>query len=69
MQARKFDPAAAYLKRWLPELAALPPQLLHEPWRDPEALTARGYPSPMVDLPASRLSALSAWQALQGNNT
>jgi len=63
-QAAKFDPDAAYLKRWLPELAALPAKLLHEPWRDPAALAARGYPAPMVDLGATREAALDAWQAL-----
>ena len=64
-QAAKFDPEAIYLKRWLPELTDLPAKLLLEPWRDPERLAARGYPPPMVDMPASRLSALSAWQALR----
>ena len=63
-QAAKFDPEAVYLKRWLPELADIPAKLLLEPWRDPEALAARGYPSPMVDVPASRAAALSAWQEL-----
>ncbi|OOG41774.1 deoxyribodipyrimidine photolyase [Rhodanobacter sp. C06] len=63
-QAAKFDPDASYLKRWLPELATLPPKLLHEPWRDPAALAACGYPAPMVDLGATREAALGAWQAL-----
>ena len=63
-QAAKFDPDASYLKRWLPELATLPPKLLHEPWRDPAALTACGYPASMVDVGATREAALGAWQAL-----
>ena len=63
-QAARFDPQAVYLKRWLPELADLPARLLHEPWRDPAALAARGYPAPMVDLAASRESALATWQKL-----
>jgi deoxyribodipyrimidine photo-lyase len=63
-QAARFDPDAAYLKRWLPELAGLAPKLLHEPWRDRAALTACGYPEPMVDLTASRERALAAYQAL-----
>ncbi|TAN00660.1 MAG: deoxyribodipyrimidine photo-lyase [Rhodanobacteraceae bacterium] len=65
-QARKFDPDAAYLKRWLPELAGVPAQLLHEPWRDPARLAACGYPAPMVDVAASRTAALNAWQQLAG---
>jgi deoxyribodipyrimidine photo-lyase len=63
-QAARFDPDAAYLKRWLPELADLPARLLHEPWREPAALAARGYPEPMIDLKASRERALEAYQAL-----
>ncbi|MHB8814814.1 MAG: FAD-binding domain-containing protein, partial [Steroidobacteraceae bacterium] len=64
MQAARFDPEAVYLKRWLPELAALPARLLHEPWRDPGALTRCGYPEPMIDLKASRQKALECFQAL-----
>ncbi|WP_028839687.1 cryptochrome/photolyase family protein [Thermomonas fusca] len=64
LQAARFDPEAAYLKRWLPELAALPAKVLHEPWRHPSALAACGYPAPMIDLAASRDAALAAWSAL-----
>lgn len=64
MQAAKFDPEAAYLKRWLPGLAALSARLLHEPWRDPAAFAACGYPAPMVDVGATRAAALDAWHAL-----
>ena len=63
-QAARFDPQATYLKRWLPELADLPARLLHEPWRDPSALAARGYPPPLVDLAASREEALAAWRRI-----
>lgn len=42
LQAAKFDPDAAYLKRWLPELAPLPVKVLHEAWRHPSMLAARG---------------------------
>jgi deoxyribodipyrimidine photo-lyase len=61
-QASKFDPQAKYLKRWLPELAELPVKLLHEPWRDQKALSACGYPLPMVDVGASRKLALAAYK-------
>lgn len=63
-QAARFDPEAAYLKRWLPELAALPSRLLHQPWRDPSVLTRCGYPEPMVDVAASRQLALEAFKEL-----
>ncbi|WP_345779463.1 FAD-binding domain-containing protein [Thermomonas sp. S9] len=64
LQSAKFDPDAAYLKRWLPELAALPARTLHEAWKNPSALAACGYPAPMVDLAASRQAALAAWESL-----
>jgi deoxyribodipyrimidine photo-lyase len=61
-QSKKFDPDGVYLKRWLPELADFPRDLLHEPWKDPERLRRSGYPSPIVDLAASREEALAAYQ-------
>lgn len=63
-QAARFDPDAAYVKRWLPELAALPSRLLLQPWRDPSVLTRCGYPEPMVDVAASRQLALEAFKDL-----
>jgi len=63
-QSARFDPEALYLKRWLPELAGLPVRVLHEPWREPAALAACGYPEPMVDLKASRELALESYNAL-----
>lgn len=63
-QAKKFDPEGTYLRRWLPELAKAPVELLHEPWKDPGLLQRSGYPAPMVDLAASRNAALASWQRL-----
>lgn len=62
-QAKRFDPKGEYLKRWLPELAHLPLDLLLEPWRDPARLTHGGYPSPITDLAKSRKDALAANRA------
>jgi deoxyribodipyrimidine photo-lyase len=65
-QAQKFDPKAVYLRRWLPELSSASDALLHEPWKDEALLKRSGYPRPMIDLSASRQSALSAYQASRG---
>lgn len=31
-QGERFDPAGAYVRRWVPELAALPASAIHRPW-------------------------------------
>lgn len=62
VQARRFDPEARYLRRWLPELAALPTDLVQEPWRVP-ASARGGYPDPIVDLDAARQAALTRHRA------
>lgn len=65
-QARRFDPAGRYLRRWLPELAALPDELLAAPWEKPElsARLAPDYPrAPVVDLKASREAALATYSS------
>jgi deoxyribodipyrimidine photo-lyase len=64
-QARKSDPVGVYLRRWLPELASLPLDLLYEPWKDPSVLAHTGYPAPVVDLAASRQNALEAYEAVR----
>jgi deoxyribodipyrimidine photo-lyase len=72
-QGQKFDPEGRYVRRWLPELAALPDAHVHAPWEAPPLLLATSgvtlgvhYPHPIVDLAVSRRNALSALQAMQG---
>ena len=65
-QAERFDPQGRYLRRWLPELAALPTAVLFEPWTNPDLLrqVAPHYPAqPIIDMKASREAALAAFQA------
>jgi deoxyribodipyrimidine photo-lyase len=68
LQGQRFDADGAYVRRWLPELAALPDAVLHAPWKQPALLRqhAPRYPrEPVVDLAASREMALAAYQALR----
>ena len=65
-QSAKFDGSGAYLRRWVPELAALPDADLHAPWlAPPVALAAAGvtlgktYPAPMLDHAVARREALA----------
>lgn len=51
VQARRFDPRGEYVRRWVPELAALPGAAVHTPWRlDGPARAALRYPAPVVGL-------------------
>ena len=65
LQGRKFDPDAAYVKRWIPELAdsAAEPADLHAPWtlESPPG----DYPAPVVDHLAARAAALAAFATLK----
>ena len=46
-QGRDQDPAGAFTRRWVPEVAGLDDAHLQEPWRAPSP--PRGYPAPLVD--------------------
>ncbi len=72
LQGEKFDPAGAYVKHWVPELARVPIKFLHQPWTAPlEILAASGvilgttYPCPIVDHAAAREAALTAFKSLK----
>lgn len=47
VQQRKFDPDCAYIKRFVPELSALPARAIHQ-WNE-ERPAHHAYPAPMVD--------------------
>jgi deoxyribodipyrimidine photo-lyase len=71
-QGNRFDAAATYVRRWVPELAALPDRWIQEPWAAPAAvLDAAGitlgvdYPKPLVDHAAARQSALRAFASIR----
>ncbi|QLJ04108.1 deoxyribodipyrimidine photo-lyase [Streptomyces sp. NEAU-sy36] len=50
-QGKRFDPAGAYVRRWVEELADVEPGAVHEPWKLPARERSRtGYPEPLVSL-------------------
>ena len=51
LQGQKFDPDGAYVRRFVPELAALPDRWLHAPWAAPAARAGAGRRADRPDLP------------------
>lgn len=47
VQGRRFDPGGGYVRRYVPELAALPARAIHDP--DCAIRRSCGYPQPLVD--------------------
>lgn len=72
LQGEKFDPDGSYVRRWVPELAALPDRFIHQPWAGGrDILAAAGitlgsdYPYPIVDHQQARQRALGAFRNLK----
>lgn len=75
LQGEKFDKQGAYVKKYCPELAKLPEKYIHKPWEAPPHILEHlgiklgdTYPKPIVDLKASRLRALSAFETVKQNS-
>ncbi|MBY0356704.1 MAG: DNA photolyase family protein [Candidatus Obscuribacterales bacterium] len=75
LQSQKFDPAGAYIRTWIPQLAALPNKWIHSPWLAPPLeLAAAGvelgknYPAPLVDHKLARQKALAAYQSIRAKS-
>ncbi len=72
LQAQRFDPSGAYIRRWVPELQRVPSRWIAEPWRMPPAEAeaaavriATDYPEPIVDHKEARERALAAYAAIK----
>jgi deoxyribodipyrimidine photo-lyase len=72
-QSEKFDAQGRFIRRYLPQLAALPDAALHAPWlARPVDLVAAGvtlgkdYPLPVVDHAAAREKTLARYAVVKG---
>ncbi len=71
LQGEKFDPKGVYVRRWIPELANLSDEFIHQPWTASESkLLGAGirlgqtYPQPMIDHDFARKRALELYKDL-----
>ena len=54
-QSHDQDPTGVFIRQWVPELAGVEPEFIHEPWLMPTP--PANYPAPSVDLKAATLAA------------
>ena len=73
LQGEKFDPSGAFVRKWVPELAKVPSEFIHQPWQAPPMVLASSgvvlgetYPHPIVEHSAARDRALAALQKVSG---
>ena len=69
-QGHDQDPDGAFMRRWVPELADVPSDHIHEPWQWDQASTVldKAYPLPIVDhLQAAREARQKVWAIRKGD--
>lgn len=61
------DPHGVFLRRWLPELSAVPDAMLHTPWQAPHLM--QDYPMPIVEESVARKKAADRIYGLRKGQT
>jgi deoxyribodipyrimidine photo-lyase len=72
-QSERFDPGGRFIRRYLPELARVPVEFVHEPWKMPAeaqsesgCVIGRDYPAPIVEHSAQRARVLEMYRRAAG---
>ena len=71
-QSERFDPQGRFIRRYLPELAAVPDKFIHAPWRmsaaqqnDCGVVIGRDTPAPLVDHDEARIRTLQRYAVVK----
>ena len=74
LQGKKFDPEGNYVRRWVPEIAKLETQYIHEPWNTPKQELEQAnirlgqtYPWPIIEHDVARKRALAAYEEIKNS--
>jgi deoxyribodipyrimidine photo-lyase len=64
LQAKKFDEDCRYIKKWIPELDAIPPEVIHTWYLKKHHGLCQEYPVPMVDHSTQAAIALESYKKI-----
>ena len=64
-QGERFDPHGTLVRRWVPEPADPPDDLIHQPWAKPQLTSSLKYPARIVRHEDQRAKCLAMFKKLR----